>query len=396
MFISEMFAESSRKSARRVRWVVWLFVVLLGGSVGAMYWYSELRVRQATSEIQEQQRVALEQLQARNDSVQAAADAEYERLREELNDARAGSAPAAVVDSLRMELVEAQERTRSLEASLQRAEASLSEQLAAGDSINRAAQAELESLRAQLDRASTSETSDALLDSLRQAVRDAEDRAEAITTQMRAVRGSNLAAVAQANQSAIGLVTVYVGGQIYDGSGFAVTPSGYFVTNRHVVMHQGRAPDSVYVTMADQKVMRRTEFVAVAQPSGPDLAVLLVLGFDGPYVEQVDWSGRNARQGEPAALIGFPAGLGNALDATRTVRTSMSAGIFSKVTSEVINFDGFTVGGSSGSPVFNAGGEVVAVHRAGLREAVGMGFAVPMPKLIPFLPDEAKAELGLE
>jgi S1-C subfamily serine protease len=74
----------------------------------------------------------------------------------------------------------------------------------------------------------------------------------------------------------------------------------------------------------------------------------------------------------------------------------MSAGIFSKVTAEVVNFDGFTVGGSSGSPIFNAGGEVVAVHRAGLREAVGMGFAVPIAKLTPLLPASVKAELGLD
>jgi pSer/pThr/pTyr-binding forkhead associated (FHA) protein/S1-C subfamily serine protease len=395
VFFHEMFAESSRKTARRVRWVIWLFVVLLAGSVGAVYWYGERRVRQATSEIQEQQRVALARLAARSDSIQAAADGEYDRLRLALDEARAGSAPAAVVESLRVELADAQEHTRSLEASLRRAEASLAEQLAAGDSVNRAAQADLEELRAELNRASTAGTSSALLDSLRQAVRDAEERSTQIGSQMRAMRGSNLAAVAQANQSAIGLVTVYVGNEIYDGSGFALTPSGYFVTNRHVVMHQGAAPDSVYVTMADQKLMQRAELVAAARSSGPDLAVLRVPGFSGTHVAQVDWGGENARQGEPAALIGFPAGLGNALDATRTVRTSMSAGIFSKVTAEVVNFDGFTVGGSSGSPIFNAGGEVVAVHRAGLREAVGMGFAVPIAKLTPLLPASAKAELGL-
>jgi len=58
-------------------------------------------------------------------------------------------------------------------------------------------------------------------------------------------------------------------------------------------------------------------------------------------------------------------------------------------------FDGFTVGGSSGSPVFNANGEVVAVHAAGLREAVGLGFAVPVRYVISLLPPDAKTELGL-
>jgi S1-C subfamily serine protease len=94
-------------------------------------------------------------------------------------------------------------------------------------------------------------------------------------------------------------------------------------------------------------------------------------------------------------LIGFPAGAAAALDETRTVRTSMAAGIFSKVTAELIQFDGFTIGGSSGSPVFNANGDVVAVHRAGLREAAGLGFAIPIKAVIALLPPDARAELGL-
>jgi S1-C subfamily serine protease len=380
VFLHEMFAESSRRAAKRVRWVVWTFVLLLSVAVTAMYYYSEWRMDQTATQLQEQQRVALERQQAIADSILTAANAEDQLLREELAEARASSAPAAVVESLRVTLTQAQERTAALEQALQRAETSLEEQLAAGVAAQRQAQAELDRVRQDLNRARAS-GSNAALDSLRQAMQAAEDRAAAIATQMRAMEGVNLAGVAQANQSAVGLVAVYVGDEIYDGSGFALTRSGFFVTNRHVLIPLGgRLPDSV---------------VMIATASGPDLGVLKVRGFDGPHVQEVDWSGANARQGEPAALIGFPAGFGNALDATRTVRTSMSAGIFSKVTSDVVNFDGFTVGGSSGSPIFNADGEVVAVHRAGLAEAVGMGFAVPIAQLIPLLPAEAKRELGL-
>jgi pSer/pThr/pTyr-binding forkhead associated (FHA) protein/S1-C subfamily serine protease len=395
MFLHELFTESSRKAAKRVRWAVWTFVFLLCVAVAVMYYYSEWRVQQAATQLQEQQRVALERQQAFADSILAAANAEDQRLREELAEARAGSAPAVVVESLRVALGAAQQRTEALEAALVRAENSLAEQLEAGAAAQRQAQRELARVRADLDRARAS-GSGAALDSLRQAVQAAEDRAAAITRQMQAMEGVNLAAVAEANQSTVGLVAVYVGDEIYDGSGFALTASGYFVTNRHVLMPLGgRLPDSVYVTMADQQAMEPADVVMIATAAGPDLAVLQIRGFNGPYVQQVDWSGTHARQGEPAALIGFPAGFGNALDASRTVRTSMSAGIFSKVTDEVINFDGFTVGGSSGSPIFNADGEVVAVHRAGLREAVGMGFAVPIPQLVPLLPAEAKRELGL-
>jgi S1-C subfamily serine protease len=147
--------------------------------------------------------------------------------------------------------------------------------------------------------------------------------------------------------------------------------------------------------MADQRFMTRAAAVGIAPPGGPDLAVLKLADYQGPRVARVDWNGTGAGQGEPAALIGFPAGVAAALDETRTVRTSMSAGIFSKVTGEQIQFDGFTVGGSSGSPIFNANGDVVAVHRAGLREAAGLGFAVPIRAVLSLLPPEAKAELGV-
>ena len=141
--------------------------------------------------------------------------------------------------------------------------------------------------------------------------------------------------------------------------------------------------------------MLRTEVVRVIEAPGPDLALLKIRDYDGPYVPRIDWAGTNARQGEPAALIGFPAGFGNAVDPQGHVRTSMTAGIFAKVTSETINFDGFTVGGSSGSPIFNASGEVVGVHKSGLREAVGMGFAVPVSRVFDMLPRAARVELGL-
>jgi S1-C subfamily serine protease len=389
VFFSEMFHETSKKSARRVRIAVWSAVVVVAAAVAAGYWYKDRIERQLEQRLAEQQALA--------DSVRLAATAEYQRLSRELEAARAGSAPAAVVESLRVALGQAEARTAALEEALARAQASLQEQLAAGDSIRQLAQNELTQLQSELDRARAAGTSGALLDSLRRAVQAAEDRATQIASQVRAVRGGNLAAVAQANQSAVGLVTAYVGESLFDGSGFAISPSGYFVTNRHVIQPSGQpSADSVYVTLADQRTMRRARVVRAAAVGGPDLAVLQIVGYDGPHVARMDWTGTNVRQGEPAALIGFPAGYGNALDESGAVRTTMTAGIFAKVTSDVINFDGFSVGGSSGSPIFNSNGEVVGVHRAGLSEAVGMGFAVPIPMLVPLLPPEVKRELGLQ
>lgn len=389
VFFKEMIDETSKRSAARVRGIVWSFVVIVAGVAGGLYWWSERRVRESAA-------AALMAQQTFADSLRSAATAEYDRLRVELQSARSSSAPAAVVDSLRSALNVAQQRTTALEASLRRAEAAMQQQLAAGDSARRRAQGDVERLRAELAQANTSQVPRDLLDSLRNAVQAAEQRASGIEAQMRAVRGVNLAAVAQSNQAAVGLVSVFVGGDVFDGSGFVIARSGHFVTNRHVVMPGGRTPDSVFVTMADQRYMNRAGVIGVPPADGPDVALLRIANYRGPHIPNVDWTGTKTRQGEPAALIGFPAGVAAAYDRrTETVRTSMSAGIFSKVTSDLVQFDGFTVGGSSGSPIFNANGEVVAVHRAGLREAAGLSFAVPVKEVLALLPTDVKGELGI-
>src|SRR6266853_3947616 len=117
------------------------------------------------------------------------------------------------------------------------------------------------------------------------------------------------------------------------------------------------------------------------------IAVIKLRGYQGPSVTAVDWSGTRARQGEPAALIGYPAGAGFARLRTSVVRTSMTAGIISRATDDVIQFDGMTIGGSSGSPLFNANGEVIAIHRAGLAQAPGFAISVPIRHAVAILPE---------
>ena len=394
IFVRELVAETHGKTSARIRKVVWGFTFLLAGAVGGLYWYSEQRVRETEAALEEQ-RQALVAQQAIADSLRQAATAEYDRLRQDLDEARTSSAPSAVLDSLREALVEAQQRTDALAASLSRARDDLNGQLAQADSLRRIREVELRNLRSEIAAASRGAVSQDLLDSLRQAVRDAEQQLSGIESRVQAVRGVDLAAVAQTNQGAVGLVSAFIRGRVFDGSGFVMTASGYFLTNRHVLHQGGSRADSVFVVMADQRRMIRADIINVAPAGGPDIAVLRIRNYRGPHVPRIDWSGTKAKQGEPAALIGFPAGLAAALDRTQTIRTSMSGGIFSQVTPDEIRFDGFTVGGSSGSPVLNASGEVVAIHRAGLADAVGLGFAVPVRLAIPLLPAAARAEAGV-
>src|SRR3989454_9789918 len=93
--------------------------------------------------------------------------------------------------------------------------------------------------------------------------------------------------------------------------------------------------------------------------------------------------------------IGYPAGSGFARLRSSVVRTSMSAGIISRATEDVIQFDGMTIGGSSGSPLFNADGEVIAVHRAGLPQAPGFALSVPIKHIIAIMPVPLRQRLGI-
>src|SRR3989442_10424855 len=125
------------------------------------------------------------------------------------------------------------------------------------------------------------------------------------------------------------------------------------LTNWHVVADSQHArPDTIWVTMADQAQAHWADVIAASQER--DIAVIKFRGYQGPYLTAIDWRGTKARQGEPAALIGYPAGSGFARLRSAVARTSMTAGIISRAKEDVVKLDGLTIAGSSGSPHFNS------------------------------------------
>ena len=371
---------ATQGSPRWLMGVVMVLILLLGGAVYGVYWLLSTQVEQTN-----------EARQSVEDSVRMVT----RRLEQELDAARASAAPAVLVESLRAQLGVAQARTAELRAALDRAQAALSAQLAAGEARRVAAQSEVQRLRDELAAAERREPSAATLDSLRGAVVSAEQQTQGLDAKIRAIRGTDFAAIAQQNQGAVGLITVSFGRDYYNGTGFVITPDGYMLTNWHVVadsVHE--RPDTIWVILADQSQAHYADVIATSQER--DIAVIKLRGYQGVYIAAVDWRGTKARQGEPAALIGYPAGAGFARLRTAVVRTSMSAGIISRATDDVIQFDGMTIGGSSGSPLFNANGEVIAIHRAGLAQAPGFALSVPTRHAVAIMPIPLRHKLGLE
>jgi pSer/pThr/pTyr-binding forkhead associated (FHA) protein/S1-C subfamily serine protease len=389
----DVLNEISDKNAKRLRGAVvggiGLFIVV----TAVIVFFAKRKLDRTEAEVS----VGFRQQAAELESVKAAALNDASQARASLDSAMSAAAPASVLDSLRQALADADRRSTGLEESLKRARSSLDVQLVAADSIRRAAEQDLVRLRQQIASAeATGASSRAAMDSLQRSARALEDRAKEMSDQQRAMKGADFPRIAQLNQGAVGMVTVKIGEDVYDGSGFVVSPGGLMLTNRHVVRPDSVTATTIYVTMSDHKNLFQADLVMIAPAGAPDVALLRIRNYKGPVVAKVDWSGSRAIQGEGAALIGFPAGYDNAVDpVTKVVQSAMTAGIFAKIAPDRIQFSGLSVKGSSGSPLFNGAGEVVGIHFAGLIEGPGLGSAIPLGRVTPLVPEALRAELGI-
>ncbi len=292
-------------------------------------------------------------------------------------------------------------------ARLAAAERAIASQLESSSREQLKADSEIRRLRRELAAARGALASRAVVDSLETLISRARAAGAAVPQGADgpgAAGGADFSRVAAENQGAVALVIARYAADSTMGSGFVITRSGYLLTNGHVVedSDKGRAV-SVAVVMADSRAPLPADVVAVSDEPNQDVAVLKIRRYAGPAVRGIDWMGRGVRQGESAALIGFPRGLELAVDAAGFVRTTMFGGIIAKATSDWIEFAGFTDAGSSGSPLFDAAGDVIGMHYGaygpgsggGARTATPLGFAIPIGRARRWLPPEARAELGL-
>jgi len=321
--------------------------------------------------------------------------------RESSSSFRAGAVLTVVALTVIVTLIyrSASRERAAAELRLASAERAFAAQLRSASETQLRADSVIVRLRRDLTAARRSSVPRAVVESLETKLRDAESRAGS------AVGPSTVAdfsRVSAENQAAVGLVIVRYQSDSVMGSGFVITPSGYLLTNGHVVQDPARGrPRAIEVVMADSRTPLLADLVAASDVQDQDIAVLKIRNFHGAVVRAIDWTGRGVRQGAPAALIGFPHGTQLAFDPNGFVRTTMFAGVIAKATSEWIQFAGSTDAGSSGSPVFDAEGAVIGVHYGayaspgGERAPGSLGFAIPIGRARRWLPPEARAELGI-
>ncbi|PYO35897.1 MAG: hypothetical protein DMD37_06850 [Gemmatimonadetes bacterium] len=217
------------------------------------------------------------------------------------------------------------------------------------------------------------------------------DQAEARQRGIVGAAGVDYRNLTQRNQDAVALVLVRFGADdSYSGTAFAVDSQGTLVTNKHVLVGEegDRVPQEIAVKFSGSKQWFRGRVVGVAPDA--DIGVLRVDIRGGtPRVAGIERDMRSLQRGDPVAILGYPLGFdlpmrGEGMYAV--AEPTLTVGTASKVLPGVVQVDGYGAPGSSGSPIFNRDGRVVAVLYGGERESNGkIIFAVPVQYVLSYL-----------
>ncbi len=161
------------------------------------------------------------------------------------------------------------------------------------------------------------------------------------------------------------------------GSGFVIDPSGYIVTNHHVV----DGAKSIEVTLNDG---RKLAAKLVGSDSETDIAVLKVEATGLPTIPL--GSSSALRVAEPVMAIGNPFGL----DHTVTVGIISGTGrvIGAGRYDDFLQTDAAINPGNSGGPIINTRGEAVGIASAIASRSggfQGIGFAIPIDLAKPIV-----------
>ena len=154
------------------------------------------------------------------------------------------------------------------------------------------------------------------------------------------------------------------------GSGFIIDPSGYIVTNNHVIADA----DEITVRLHDDTTL---DAKLVGRDEKTDLALLKVES-DKP-LPAAEWGDSDkARIGDWVIAIGNPFGLGGTV--TAGIVSARQRDINSGPYDDFIQSDAAINRGNSGGPMFNIDGQVIGVNTAIFSPSggsVGIGFAIP-------------------
>jgi len=154
------------------------------------------------------------------------------------------------------------------------------------------------------------------------------------------------------------------------GSGFVIDPSGFVVTNNHVI----EGADDIEVIFPNGSKLKAT---LVGTDTKTDLSVLKVEP-KAPLKAVRFGDSRRMRIGDWVMAIGNPFGLGGSV--TLGIISARGRNINAGPYDNFIQTDAAINKGNSGGPLFNMRGEVIGINTAIISPSggsIGIGFAVP-------------------
>jgi serine protease Do len=168
------------------------------------------------------------------------------------------------------------------------------------------------------------------------------------------------------------------------GSGVIIDPSGFAVTNAHVIQGETEIRATVWLPLHDGSLQRTVieDVRIIAVNNHVDLALLAL-----PRPDDLDEFVHAPLEREESTQVGQVVfAIGNPLGLERT----LSQGVISTTQR---SFDGLAYiqtdaainPGNSGGPLFNTRGEVIGITNMGILFAEGLSFAIPVRYVKDFL-----------
>jgi serine protease Do len=156
------------------------------------------------------------------------------------------------------------------------------------------------------------------------------------------------------------------------GSGVIVDPSGYILTNAHVI---SQAPDGMAtVQLSDGQIFSDAAIIGVDPAT--DLAILKI---DASGLTAAHWGDSDALQvGDPVLAVGSPYGLTETVTAGIISAKNRKVGIENVRYEDFLQTDAAVNPGNSGGPLVNMNAEVVGINTAIVGHTnQGIGFSIP-------------------